>query len=112
MVFETVVEMPEFQRRARSLMTEAERKDLIDLLSSNPEVGVSLGGGLRKVRFARSGGGKSGGYRTIHFYRPGAGPVFLLTMFAKNEKANLTASETAQLMQLGDLVAAAYGKRQ
>lgn len=111
MARETVVEMPEFQRRARALMTEAERMELIDLLSTSPEVGVSLGGGLRKVRFARAGGGKSGGFRTIHFYRPGAGPVFLLTMFAKNEKANLTASETAQLIQLGDLVAAAYGRR-
>lgn len=69
---ETVVEMPEFQRRARALMTEAERAELIDLLSAHPETGVSLGGGLRKVRFARGGEGKSGGFRTIHFYRPDA----------------------------------------
>lgn len=111
MIRETVVEMPDFQRRARDAMTEAERMDLIALLSADPEAGVSLGGGLRKLRVARTGGGKSGGFRTIHFYRPGAGPVFLLTMFAKNEKSSLTATETAQLTHLGERVAAAYGRR-
>ena len=108
---ETVVEMPDFQRRARAAMTGAEREMLIDFLSVNPMAGVSLGGGLHKVRFARQGGGKSGGYRTIHFYRPDDGPVFLLTMFAKTEKSNLTARETEYLVQLGETVAAEYGKR-
>ena len=60
MTRETVVEMPDFQRRAKAAMTEAERMALIDYLSANPLAGVLLGGGLRKVRFAREGGGKSG----------------------------------------------------
>jgi hypothetical protein len=106
----TVVELPEFVRRSRAIMTDAERMDLIALLASDPETGVSLGGGLRKVRFGRDGGGKSGGFRTIHFYRAGAGPVFLLTMFAKNEKANLTPAELAILVKLGDQIAAHYRK--
>ncbi len=33
---ETVVEMPDFMRRAKAAMTEAERMDLIDFLSANP----------------------------------------------------------------------------
>lgn len=69
-----------------------------------------MGGGLPKVRFARQGGGKSGGYRTIHYYKPDEGPVFLLTMFAKNEKSNLTPKETQLLVQLGAAIATEYGK--
>ena len=106
----TVVEMPEFIRRAKVVMSDAERLDLIDLLSAQPTAGVSLGGGLRKVRFARGGGGKSGGYRTIHFYLAPAGPVFLLTVFAKSDKASLTVSETASLIHLGAMIAAEYGR--
>lgn len=109
---ETVVEMPDFMRRAKAAMSEAERMDLIDFLSANPLAGVQLGGGLRQVRFAREGGGRSGGFRTIHCYKPDIGPVFLLTMFAKNEKTNLTAKETEYLVQSGEAVAAEYGKRQ
>lgn len=75
-------------------------------------LGVSLGGGLRKWRVARLGGGKSGGYRVVHFFAPsGGGPVFLLTMFAKNEKANLSPREVADLMEIARRIAESYGRR-
>ncbi|GLS87979.1 hypothetical protein GCM10010873_29530 [Cypionkella aquatica] len=112
MKLETVIEMPDFQRRAKAAMTEAERLALIDFLAANPLAGVLLGGGLRKVRFARTGGGKSGGFRTIHYYKPEVGPVFLVTMFAKNEKSNLSAKEMEYLIQLGEILAAECGERQ
>ncbi len=41
---------------------------IVTFLAANPEAGVSLGGGLRKVRIAREGGGKSGGYRTLYVF--------------------------------------------
>ncbi len=109
---ETVVEMPDFQHRAKAAMDEAEREALIDLLSLNPTAGISLGGGLFKVRVARTGGGKSGGFRTVHYYKRGNGPVFLLTLFAKNEKSNLSVRETDYLVKVGEMLAATYGKRQ
>jgi len=105
----TVVETPEFQRRARSLMSDEERLALIDFVARNPLSGVSIGGGVRKFRYARDGGGKSGGYRVIHFFSPEEGlPIFLITIFAKNEKANLTSRETELVKQLGDALAANY----
>ena len=107
----TVIEMPDFARRAKEAMTDAERTDLINMLAANPEAGAPLGGGLRKARFGRAGAGKSGGFRTIHFYQTGAGPVFLLTMFAKNEKSNLSGAELAALLKLGAQLAAHHGKR-
>ena len=50
---QTVVELPEFLRRAKSIMTEAERLSLVSYIAANPDAGVSLGGGLRKVRIPR-----------------------------------------------------------
>ncbi|WP_216665279.1 type II toxin-antitoxin system RelE/ParE family toxin [Pseudoruegeria sp. HB172150] len=112
MVLVTVVETPEFQRRARVLMGDEERHALIDFVAQDPEAGVSIGGGVRKFRFARQGGGKSGGYRVIHFFGGDDMPVFLLTVFAKNEKANLTPSETEAVRRLGAALAASYGRRE
>jgi hypothetical protein len=109
MAIVTVVETPEFQRRARSLMSEAERLALIDFVARNPATGVSIGGGVRKFRFAREGGGKSGGFRVIHFYNADDGtPIFLITVFAKNEKANLTTAEAEAVRALGELLSATY----
>jgi hypothetical protein len=68
-------------------------------------VAAQLGGGLIKLRVARSGGGKSGGYRTIIAYSAGRRAVFLFG-FAKNERDNLTAVELADLKMVGrDLLA-------
>jgi hypothetical protein len=106
----TIVETPEFVRRSRAAgMTDDEREQLIALLAADPEAGISLGGGLRKLRFARSGGGKSGGYRVIHFYQRRDMPLFLLTVFGKNEQANISAAEQNALVKLCDLIAQSYG---
>ena len=107
----TVVELPEFLRRAKAIMSEEERAALVDYIAANPEAGVSLGGGLRKVRFARQGGGKSGGYRTIHVFGGAEMPIFLVTVFAKNEKDNLSRAEQAELISLGKVLLAHYGDR-
>jgi hypothetical protein len=109
MAIVTVVETPEFQRRALAIMSDEERMALIDFVARNPATGVPIGGGVRKFRFARPGGGKSGGYRVVHFYAPEEGtPVFLITVFAKNEKANLTRAETEAVKALGEALAVVY----
>ena len=106
---QTVVETPEFIKRANAVgMSEEDRTDIITTLAENPEAGIALGGGLRKVRIARRGGGKSGGYRVLHFYQAPDMPLYLLTVFAKNEKANISRSEKADLIKLCDLIAKAY----
>ena len=47
----------------------------------------------------------------LHFFRNEATPVFLLSVFAKNEKANITAAERAELTAICDLIATTYGRR-
>lgn len=89
--YHTVVELPEFVRSAEKAgMDESDREELINLLAVDPDAGVSLGGGLYKVRFARKGEGKSGGYRVIYFFRDEELPVFLLTAYAKNQQENIS----------------------
>ena len=108
---QTVVELPEFLRRAKTIMSDEDRSALVDYIAANPEAGVSLGGGLRKVRIARQGGGKSGGYRTIYVFGGVHIPIFLVTVFAKNEKDNLTKAEQAELIAMSKALLARYGDR-
>ncbi|MEQ1930491.1 MAG: type II toxin-antitoxin system RelE/ParE family toxin [Parvularculaceae bacterium] len=108
----TVVETQEFAHRAKGLqITDAERTFIVNAIAADPECGVPLGGGLRKARFAGRSSGKSGGYRTLHFFRREELPVFLLSIFAKNEKANLSKKELADLIGLCDEIAEHYGSR-
>lgn len=86
-----------------------ERVSLLSYIAANPESGVSLGGGLRKVRIPREFGGKSGGYRTIYVMGGRHLPIFLVTVFAKNEKDNLTRSEQAAAVELSEKLIATYG---
>jgi hypothetical protein len=110
-VLQSVVELPEFLRRAKAIMSDEERIAIVDYVAANPEAGVSLGGGLRKVRIAREGGGKSGGYRTIYIFGGTDVPLFLVTVFAKNEKDNLSRTEQAELVALSKMLLASYGDR-
>jgi hypothetical protein len=109
---QTVVELPEFLRRAKAILTESERLGLVNYIAANPEVGVSLGGGLRKVRIPREGGGKSGGYRTIYVFGGTHMPIFLVTVFAKNEKDNLSKAEQVAAVQMSKILLDTYGDRQ
>lgn len=90
-------------------MTESERRWAIDFIAANPDAGVTLGGGIRKVRIPRDGGGKSGGFRTVYLFGGTHIPIFLITVFAKNEKANLSRKERADIVSMGKQIMALYG---
>lgn len=70
---------------------------------------MSLGGGLRKVRFSREGAGKSGGYRTLYVFGGRHMPLILLTVFAKNERNNLSKTELVAAVQMSKILIASYG---
>lgn len=106
---QTVVELAVFVRQAKAIMPDEERAVIVDYIAANPEAGVPLGGGLRKVRVAREGGGKSGGYRTLFVFGGVHMPIFLVGVFAKNEKDNLAKAEQAHLVQLAKTLLASYG---
>ena len=57
---------------------------------------------MRKLRWARDGRGKRADVRVIYFFHSDAMPLYLLTMFAKNERANLSQAERNALAGLVD----------
>ena len=83
-------------------MTQAEKDYLIETIARNPKAGevIPKTGGVRKLRVPREGRGKSGSFRSIHYYYDTKNPVFLFTVFGKNEKANLTDAEKNALYQI------------
>jgi len=98
----TVAETEPFQKKVSQLLTDEEKLDLIAYLSENPQSGVLIQntGGIRKLRWARSGGGKSGGVRVIYYFYSDMMPLYLLTVFGKNEKANISMKEKQILSKL------------
>ena len=99
---QTVVELPEFIRRTRGLLSTSETQLLVNYLAEFPQSGDLMQGtgGVRKLRWAREGTGKSGGVRVIYYFHSEDIPLYLLTIFAKNERANLTMAQRNELAQL------------
>ena len=109
---QTVVETPAYLKTAEAIFSEAERREIVDMLAVEPEIGDVMPGtgGFRKVRFGRSGMGKRGGARVIYIVRNEALPVFLVAAFAKNDKSNLTQEERNRLRKRADGLFAEYGR--
>jgi hypothetical protein len=97
----TVVETREFQQRAATRMSDAERQAFITFIAGCPEAGALMvgTGGVRKSRWAVGSRGKSGGVRIVYYYYNSTVPLFLLTVFAKNEQDNLSQREKNLLRQ-------------
>lgn len=106
----TVAETPEYIGLAEKLLSADERRDLIFYLAAHPRAGdlIEGTGGVRKLRWARGGRGKSGGVRVIYYIHSDAMPLYLLTLFAKNERANLSKAERNDLAGLVDILIAIW----
>lgn len=103
MTMQVVIETESYLRAAKDAgMAEDERIAAVDLVAADPESGdVMQGtGGVRKARLAGRGKGKSGGYRIVWYFGGGDIPVFLITVFGKGEKANLTQGERNALRSM------------
>lgn len=87
-------------------LTDEDLYELQVYLCENPDAGdVMQGtGGIRKVRFALPGKGKSGGARVIYLDIVTAEKIYLLSVFAKNEKSNLSKAERNELKELVELL--------
>jgi hypothetical protein len=108
----TVVETPIFTRRADALLSPEDRADLIATLASDPEAGAIIPGlgGIRKMRFAPTGQGKSGAFRVIYFLLDDATPVLALLLYGKNERANPTPEQQKAMVRLVEAVKTAARK--
>jgi len=95
----TVVETTLFQRQWPYYWSEDERGMFAAYIAEHPTAGdvVPGSGGIRKVRWGRSGSGKSGGVRVIYFTRNAEGEVVLLTLYAKAKTENLTGPQLKEI---------------
>ncbi|WP_116520569.1 type II toxin-antitoxin system RelE/ParE family toxin [Achromobacter insuavis] len=93
------VETPLFTKQITALLSDDEYRGLQMLLVENPERGdlVKGGGGIRKIRYARQGTGKSGGLRAIYYWISRDDTVYMLVAYPKSRKDGLTREETAIL---------------
>ncbi len=109
----TVAELPEYRRAAGRLLSEDDRRALVDHLAARPRAGdlIEGTGGVRKLRWARDGRGKSGGVRVVYYFHSDQMPLYLLTVFAKNERANLSKAERNELAGLVDLLVQVWFER-
>jgi hypothetical protein len=111
---QTVIETELFLRDAKSAgLSDEERDAIVNFVAANPDAGNEIRGtgGARKLRFAGKGKGKSGGYRVITFYSGDDIPVFLLNIFAKNEKIDLSQAERNELKTVLTTLADTYRRR-
>ena len=85
--------------------------DFVSFIARWPEAGdlVSGGGGIRKVRWGRAGTGKRGGVRVIYYYHSEIMPLFLLAIYAKARKQDLTPAELKVLKALAANLRSTYG---
>ena len=100
-----------FARQAKALgLRPEEWLDIEAALSADPLMGDVIVGtsGARKVRFPGRGKGKSGGYRTIHYFGGEDVPVFLLAIYGKGDKADLSQEEKNTLAALLPAIADQY----
>ena len=102
----TVAELPEYVRQAERLLSESERHNVIDCLALRPNAAVLIRGtgGIHKLRWARDGRGKSAGVRVIYYFHSERMPLYLLTLFGKNDQSDLSAAERNELGALVELL--------
>ncbi len=97
----TISETPLFSRLWPDYWTEDERGEFATFLATHPESGdvVQGSGGVRKVRWQKSGSGKSGGVRVIYYNQLANGHIWLLTIYSKNVRDTLDATVLRQLKE-------------
>jgi hypothetical protein len=100
------IELRPFRRRLDDLLNDEDFRDLQSHLVNRPQAGALIRGtgGFRKIRWAESGKGKSGGVRVVYFYRPASSRIYFAAIYPKGEKDSLTKEEKNELKAVVSLL--------
>lgn len=96
------VETSIFSKLLPDYLSDDEYRGLQNLLIERPDAGavIQRSSGVRKVRWAAGGKGKSGGVRVIYYWLKADDQIFLLTLYGKSEKEDLSAAELKRIVKL------------
>jgi len=96
------VYLPLFERTAVGVLTDEDMQRVEQQLLANPRSGVVVRhtGGVRKLRAAQPGRGKSGSARVVYCYIEMRAKIYFLLVYAKNEKGTLTEREKVHIQGL------------
>lgn len=103
----TFIRLPSFEAAWKALgLSEDEYAQLEEMLLCNPQAGAVIpgSGGVRKVRFALPGQGKSGGIRAIYVDIVVDETIYMIYAYPKSAKENLTKAEIAEFKKLVQLL--------
>jgi hypothetical protein len=108
---QTLVPVGTFEDKAGRLLGKVGFSDMLEFLARRPKAGriIQGTGGLRKVRIARPGKGKSGGARVIYYYHNEDKPILLLLIYAKANQENMTDAQKAQLKKFVNAIIVEFG---
>jgi hypothetical protein len=103
----TVIETEPYLRRAEKLLDPSQMEEIVTMVAADPEIGTVIpgGGGIRKFRYAsHEGKGKRGGARVIYLAVTAKGKAWLLDIYAKGDKENLTKAELNDMATIAGIL--------
>jgi len=85
------IETSLFTRLLPDCLSDEDYRSMHWYLFEHPEAGTIIpgSGGIRKIRWSQEGKGKRGGVRIIYYWKKSVSEIWLLTIYAKNEKTTL-----------------------
>lgn len=102
----TFIELQGFSKQRQVLLPDDEFRVFQETLIENPESGDTIAGtgGFRKIRWGRPGMGKRGGIRVIYYNVTRKGRIYLVLLYPKNERDDLTDEQKQALKQLSNML--------
>jgi len=107
------IEQPVFTRLLLELVDDDVYRKFQNQLAANPEKGpvVKSSSGLRKIRLALPGGGKSGGARVLYLWFPRQETVVFYFIYTKGKMEDIPAAQMKSIKHEVQRIKSAFGER-